>query len=307
MEDLEMRHIQTRLTLRAFAFALIACALLIAAGTPTAGFAEEAKEEKKPEGVQYEATIGVVFTQVNYSDWAEGGDDALAYATLFAGRVFEDRARDKWNVDGAVGFGQSKIGGQGTRISVNEVLVEGQYNYKLPKKFSAYGAAGFRSALVTGYDYTVEPKVEKASFNDPGYYTASLGAAYDIKPKPTYFRTRMGLGFKYTTAKEHFEFGYADDPDTPEIDKSKLEEGIESVTELDAAIGENLTYASKLALFSRFQDLDIWDVRWDNTITAQINKYFNTRFEYVLLFDKDVSGRVQQFQMLSFGISYTFL
>ena len=289
------------------AAATAVCLLFVIAATAAPSLAQEEEEEQKPEGVQYEAAVGATFTQANYVDWAEGGEDALSYVLLLLGGVSEDRTHDKWKVAGFVGFGQTKIGSEDIRISANEIAAEGEYNYKLPKKFSAYAAAGFRSALVTGYDYSEEPKIEKASFNDPGYYSLSLGAAYDIKPKPTFFRTRLGLGFKYTTAQTHFEFGYADDPDTPGLDKDKLETGIDSVTELDAQISDNLTYVSKLALFSRFQDLDVWDVRWDNKVKAQINKYLSTQFELVLLFDKDVSGRLQRYNVLSLGITYTFM
>jgi hypothetical protein len=304
-----MRHVPLgsagRLLGRLIKPALAVCVFFFTAGAAGPACAEEAEEE--PQGVQYSAVAGATFTQTNYDDWAEGGEDALSYVLRLKGGVFEDRLRDKWKIDGSLGFGQAKLGKEDTRISANEVIIDGLYNYKLPKKFSAYAAAGFRSALVTGYDYSVTPKIEKASFNDPGYYTLSLGAAYDIKPKPTYFRTRMGLGLKYTTAETHFKFGYADDPDTPEKDKSKLEEGIDSVTELDAEISENLLYVSKLELFARFQALDVWDVLWGNIVTAQINKYVSTQFELVLLFDKDVTGRLQRFQMLSLGITYTFM
>jgi len=275
-------------------------------------------EEETPEGLQAEAVVAATFTQTSYTDWAEGGVDALAYVLAFESALFEEREHDKWRVGGALAFGQSKVGSDEVRISVNEIVLEGRYNYKLPEHWSAYAAAGFRSAIVTGYDYNVavsegdppEEKlvdVEKASFNDPGYYTASFGAQKDFSRKPILFTTRVGAGIKYTTAREHFAFGYADDPDTPETDKEKLETGIDSVTDLDAKISEQLHYVSKLTLFSTFTGLDVWDVRWENTVTAKINKYVNTQFQLILLFDKDVSGKVQRFQMLSIGLAYAIL
>jgi hypothetical protein len=281
--------------------AVTVCALMV----PGAAFAEE--DEAPPEGVQYNAIVGATFTQTNFVDWAEGGDDALAYVLRFTGSVFEDRANDKWKFGGEAGFGQTKIEGEDTRVSVNELVLEALYNYKLPKKWSAYAAGGYRSAIVTGYDYSVEPKLEKASFNDPGYYTASFGAQKDFSQKPYQFTSRAGLGLKYTTAQEYYEFGYADDPDTPEIDKDKLETGIDSVTELNAEFSEDLLLASKLELFSSFDNLDVWDMRWENTLTAKINRYLNTQFQVIFLFDKDVTGRLQRFQMLSIGLSYAIL
>lgn len=280
-----------------------------------AAFAEETKKQE-PEGVQYDAALGATFTQTNYVDWAEGGEDALAYVLNFYGGIFENRTHDKWKIGATLGFGQSKVGGDESRVSVNEMTIDGQYNYKLPKQWSAYAAAGFRSAIVTGYDYNMlvpdsdpprEENIEKASFNDPGYYTASFGAQKDFSQEPILFTTRVGLGIKYTTARTHFDFKYADDPDTPEIDKDKLETGIDSVTDLNAQISENLRYVSRLGLFSTFNGLDVWDVRWENTVTAKINKYVNTQLQLMFLFDKDVTGRVQRFQMLSIGLSYTII
>lgn len=278
------------------------CALL-AVSNAGAAFAEEEKEA--PKGFQYNATVDAVVTQVNYVDWAEGGEDALAYVLTFKSDVGEQRDHDFWKIQGALGFGQTKVGGQDARISVNELTLDGKYNYKLPKRWSAYVAAGFRSVIVKGYDYSEEPKVEKASFNDPGYYTTSLGAEKHFSDKPIKFLTRAGLAFKYTTARTHYEFGYADDPETTGPDKDKFETGIDSVTDLDAKISEDLTYVSRLSLFSTFEKLDVWDVRWENTLTAKINKYVNTQLQLILLFDKDVSGRLQRFQMLSLGLSYT--
>lgn len=272
---------------------------------PAPAFAEEGKEEeKKPEGVQYSATVGATLTQTNFVDWAEGGEDALSYVLNFKGGLSEERTTDNWKIEGALGFGQTKVGDEETKISVNEVKVEGQYNYKLPKQWSVYAAAGFRSAIVTGYDYTEDPKDEKASFNDPGYYTFSLGGKKHFSQEPILFTSRAGLGLKYTTAQENFTFGYADDPNTTELDKDKLETGIDSVTELKAQISENLFCESKLVLFSAFEYLDVWDVLWETAVKAKINKYVSAELYLVFLFDKDVSGRVQRFQMLGIGLSY---
>ncbi len=291
--------------LPALAFLCAAAQLGLGAAAHAQDEEEKAKEEQKTRDVQYTVTAGFNFAQTSFVDWAEGGEDALSYVISLKSALFQERAHDKWKVEGSLGFGQTKVGDEDVKISFNELVVDGKYNYKLPQEWSAYAAAGFRSAIVTGYDYTVEPKLEKASFNDPGYYKLSLGGQKDWSQKPRLFTTRAGLGLKYTTAQDHFEFGYADDPDTPEIDKDKLETGIDSVTELDAKISENLRILSALTLFSTFEELDVWDVRWDTVIAAQINKYVSTQLVLSFLFDKDVSGRLQRFQMLGIGLTYT--
>jgi hypothetical protein len=55
------------------------------------------------------------------------------------------------------------------------------------------------------------------------------------------------------------------------IEKFKLETGLESVIVFKYEFLPNTTYATYLRLFIRFNDIDVWDVRWDNIITAKVN------------------------------------
>lgn len=99
---------------------------------------------------------------------------------------------------------------------------------------------------------------------------------------------------------------YSDDSDTKDkVEKFKLETGIESVTEGNVTVAENMNFNSKLRLFSRFKTLDVWDVRWDNTLTAKINKYFNVNLNILVIYQKDQSLKTQMKQTLQLGITYT--
>ncbi|MEJ2614237.1 MAG: hypothetical protein P8Z35_04720 [Ignavibacteriaceae bacterium] len=51
----------------------------------------------------------------------------------------------------------------------------------------------------------------------------------------------------------------------------KLETGFESVTSFQQTIYDNIIAKSSLRLFTRFENLDVWDVRWDNFIIAKVN------------------------------------
>jgi hypothetical protein len=125
---------------------------------------------------------------------------------------------------------------------------------------------------------------------------------YDQIPN---FRTRLGLGFKQTFADE-FNNRYTDDPDTPgDIESFKNETGIESVTEFEWVFMENMAYKGYLRLFGRFEDISVWDVRWDNTITAKINDYFNVNLNVLLIYDVDKTLRTQVKEALQLGVSYS--
>jgi len=58
-------------------------------------------------------------------------------------------------------------------------------------------------------------------------------------------------------------------------------------------------------LFGRFEDMSVWDVRWDNTVTAKINDYFNVNINVLLIYDVDETLKTQLKEALQLGISYS--
>jgi hypothetical protein len=109
---------------------------------------------------------------------------------------------------------------------------------------------------------------------------------------------------KQTFTKEFTS--YSDDAETlNEIEKFKNETGIESVTEYRWDFFDNMSYYTYLRLFGTFDDLGVWDVRWDNIIAAKVNDYVSVTFNVLLLYDEDESVQRQLKEALQLGISYT--
>ena len=134
-----------------------------------------------------------------------------------------------------------------------------------------YFAVTFRSALTKGYDYSVELDIQIVDFFDPGYLTEAIGFTYD---KIKLLQQDSVSLFQQTFANKFPN--YTDDPETPnEIEKFKFDTGIESVTEVKYEFLPNMNYYSFLRFFTRFNALDVWDVRWDNLVTAKVNDYIN--------------------------------
>jgi len=48
-------------------------------------------------------------------------------------------------------------------------------------------------------------------------------------------------------------------------------------------------------------------VRWDNIVTAKVNKYINVSFQLQMLQDVQVTPRTQMKEMLAIGVSYALL
>jgi hypothetical protein len=58
-------------------------------------------------------------------------------------------------------------------------------------------------------------------------------------------------------------------------------------------------------MFGTFDALDVWDVRWDSSITAKISEIFNVNLNVVVVYDADQTLKTQIKEALQIGITYT--
>jgi hypothetical protein len=265
-------------------------------------FAADETEEKKdtlwiPKGI-----VGLNLSQVSFENWTQGGDNSISFT--FFSNFGIDYIADiwKWRNSLKFSYGRTKTGDEGYKTNDNEIFLESTLNRNVGWLFNPYFGFAARTAVAAGYNYGEIPAVQIVGFLDPFYLTEGIGLMYDQIPN---FTTRLGLGFKQTFA-DKFNSRYTDDPDTPnEIENFKNETGIESVTEFEWVFLENMAYKGYLRLFGRFEDISVWDVRWDNTITAKINDYFNVNINVLLIYDVDETLRTQLKEALQLGISYS--
>ena len=109
------------------------------------------------------------------------------------------------------------------------------------------------------------------------------------------------------TLKETFSstrYGYADDPETDEVETFRIEPGVSFTAELRKGLMENILLASILDVFVNFKGVDAIDVRWENQLTAKVNSFISVNGGLEVWYDKDVSTRRQIRQTLAVGISF---
>jgi Protein of unknown function (DUF3078) len=248
-----------------------------------------------PQGV-----AGLNLSQIAFTNWSQGGDNSISW-TFFSnfGLNFKDTLWN-WKNNLKLAYGRTKLGNADYRTNDNELYFESVLAYSIGWTVDPYFSSSVRTSLAPGYDYTDTAAIKIANFFDPGYVIESLGFTYN---KNKYVSTRLGIALQETFTNNFTQ--YADDPATAEIEKFKLETGIESVTTLQYALQENLLYNSQLNLFTRFKQLDVWDVRWDNTVTAKINNYVNVNLNVLLIYQKSQSPKTQVKEALQLGFTYT--
>ena len=264
-------------------------------------FAQEKDKKKEvPQRTWIPAGVaGLNISQIALSNWTQGGEDALAFVAYgnFGLNYFDK----PWGFVNTLklAVGKTKLGKQDYRTSDNEIFMENLVSYEAGWFAKPYFSNTLRSVILPGYDYTDDGDIQKSAFFDPGYLMQSFGLVYEHSKN---FSTRVGFGMQETFTSKFTN--YSDDLDTPEIENFKFEAGVESVTKALFKLDDNLAYGTELRLFSAFNALDVWDVRWDNTITAQINKYVNVNFNVLAVYDVDQISKTQIKEALQIGLTY---
>ncbi len=239
-------------------------------------------------------------SQIAFQDWTKGGESAFSF-TVGADWVMNYKASN-WTFKNQLKgeWGQSKTGYDIKKITVNNVFNETVYFYDPGWLFVPYVSNLIRTPITDGYDYSEPEKVQIVAFFDPGYVTQSIGFAYD---KSEIIKTRLGLAFEESFANK-FAAQYTDDDETTDLEKFKFETGLESMTDLNLKLDDNVVYKSKLRLFSGFDRMTVWDVAWDNTFTAEVNKWLNVNLSFILIYKASESLRTQMQEALQVGIVY---
>ncbi|MBN2184728.1 MAG: DUF3078 domain-containing protein [Candidatus Krumholzibacteriota bacterium] len=265
-----------------------------------------AQEEsaKEPEyGWQKEMVGGANLTQTSFDNWAQGGENSLAWQFFLNFKFVNDQEKTNWANSGKFGYGSTKTGDEDQRKSIDEIKLESVFTYKLNLHVNPYAAVNGETQFAAGYNYDTEPKTQISAFMDPGYFRESVGLGY--KPNDI-VATRLGAAMKQTITSD-YPVPYADDPDTDGIEKTKNEIGAELVTDVNWKISENSLFTSKLELFSTLEAFNETDLNWDNVFTTKISKYLNVNFNFRIFYDRDISKRRQIYQSVALGLSYSFL
>jgi hypothetical protein len=242
---------------------------------------------------------GLNLNQVALSNWTQGGENAISFTLL--GNFGLNYFSDPWQFKNSlkVAYGRTKLGSDDFRTNDNELYLENFLSRSVGWTVDPFISNTIRTVVGNGYKYD-DSTFQTAAFFDPAYITQSLGFTYN---KLKNFSTRLGIAFQETVT-DQFRY-YSDDMETPdEIESFKFDTGIESVTEIEQVVMENMLLKSILRLFSRFDSFDVWDVRWDNIITAKVNEYVNVNFNVLVIHEISQTRKTQMKEALQLGLTF---
>lgn len=246
--------------------------------------------------------LGANISQMAFSDWTQGGEDAFTFALI--AQLGIDYRNDEWNLANnfKVIYGQTKVGIKKFKTNDNDMYLETVVAKKFGWEVDPYFSNTIRTTPAAGFKYANSAQASDTvvvDFFDPGYLTQSLGFKYS---KIAALKTRLGVASQETFSSKYRTV--TDDPKTAGIESYKFETGIESVTDIDYEFLEKTFYKSQLRFFSRFNRIEVWDVRWDSSIIAQVNKFIAVNFNVLLVYDQVQSTRTQIKEALQLGLAF---
>lgn len=251
-------------------------------------------------------------SQASYHNWTEGGINALAATGIVTGDFVRKSAEWTQTYESRLSVGLVKQGDLNLRKSEDVIRLRATINYVgngFLKKYTPTVSAGIRTQFAPGFNFDKNPfpgddrlpPVQVSNFFSPATITQSAGLEY---ASDWGFKQRLGVGAKETIVLIHkFRELYGLAP----TEAVRFQLGVESYTEVDREVFKNVKFKSSLGLFAAFNQEELPDMLWENVVVMQVNKWLSADFQFVSMFDRDVSDEIQVREALSIGVSLIFI
>ena len=275
---------------------------LLAAALLTIALHAEEKPVTPVYGWSHSLNTQLTLTQTGYTDWAQGGENSLAYAFTLDGKETNDLEKTNWTTAYKFAFGEARLGGKAMRKTDDAIFLESILTYKVGTVINPYASVSFKSQFALGNTYANDGTATPVSrFFDPAFLTQGVGVGYQPINE---VKTRLGLAMREVFTSQFNQ--YADDPATPQIEKSKSDGGFQLGVDVKWNLDDNLLWTSKLDIFDAMRKLDVLIVYWDNTFAAKISKIISVNFCVNIINERAITPRTQIKEALGLAIGYSF-
>lgn len=286
--------------------------LLLVTGTANAQDADPVQDADTLDYPVWTTNLAAKFTasQASFHNWTEGGINALSSTAQIAGDFVRQSPAWKQTYETRLSFGVIKQDREELRKSEDLIRLKAAVNYAgdgFLKQFTPTVTVGLRTQFAPGFNFeknpfqnelsVLPPPIKVSDFFSPATFTQSLGLEYF---SDWGFKQRLGVGAKETVVLiERFRFLYG----LQESEMVRFQLGIEAFTEIDKEIFKNVRFKSALGLFAAFNQDELPDMLWENLMVMKVNSWLSADFEFVSLFDRDISDALQIKESFSVGIA----
>ena len=256
---------------------------------------------------------GLKLTQVSFTNWATGGDNAFAFDLQGTYQADYKHNKHIWQNRIELSYGLNKTKSEITKKTSDKIYLNSNYGYEIYKNLYLSALFNFQSQFTRGYDYGVNPDVYVSQFMAPGYLMTGIGFTwipnkfFTAVLSPAAWRGTFVLNDRLSD-----EGAYGVKPGK----KLLSEFGANLKLEGRYEFLKNMTLYSRLDLYSDYlrkpQNVDI---NWEVQINMVINKWFSTTLTTNMVYDDDVKitlsdgrkvKRVQFKELLGAGLQFNF-
>jgi hypothetical protein len=235
--------------------------------------------------------FGVTVTNVGLSNWAAGGQNTFAIGGLLA--MMANYKFDGITWDNAIesAYGFARVGNDALRKSDDRLIYISKFTRKLKfiVPFGASALLDFRTQFTSGFDYNKrrpdgEPTVISRLFA-PAYLNIATGL--DYKPDDSFALFLSPIGGRGiivtdTALANQGSFG------VEQGKTSKFDMGATMNMFYKTTVMENVTFQTRLNLFSAYHKLSSVVVNWETLTTMSVNKFIKVSFDTQLIYDERV-------------------
>jgi Protein of unknown function (DUF3078) len=225
--------------------------------------------------------------QASLSNWAAGGDDfSLAVNSLLSLYAFHQKGKNSWDNTFDFNVGYVNTTSLGTRKNDDRFDFLSKYGRSISKKWSVGALFNLRSQLFKGYSYAGGTKSLSSTFMAPGYVLLSLGMDYKPNKNLSVFLSPLTARWVIVSDPTLSAKGaYGVTPGK----KSNLEFGAFASVNYLKEINKNVTFKSRLDLFSNYrrkpQNVDLY---MSNILNLKLSKVLAATWGVDFIYDDDV-------------------
>lgn len=275
------------------------------------------KVESKNEGWTQGGLLNIGLTQGMLENWAAGGERmSLAVNGQFNGFLARIKGNTAWENTLDMYYGLNYVESNNFEPRKLDDRIDFSSRYGMQpqswttskskfKRSSYLSALGrFQSQFSAGYNYAKENWALNpiSEFMSPAFFTLALGA--DFRPHDNFTIFLSPLAAKLTTVKARYTLnGTAFGVEQGKT--SRMELGAYLSSRYKAKINENISYNTRLDLYSNYLAKNRiengWlrkdnpaniDVLWDNFFAIKISKFIGAGLGFTMIYDNDQPGKL---------------
>ena len=294
----------------------LAAALAVGPALPAAA-QDEGGADTLRAGDGWRASLVAQFqgNQAAYSNWQEGGVDALAFTASTEGTFDRVVGRFLTSQTVRLAFGLLRQDTLSFRKAVDVVRYSATAETASAQAFRPFLGFALRTQFANGFDYDPSPEdypslevvpgreVRVSAFAAPLILTQSAGVAY--RPGGG-FVARTGLALKETVVSaRELRPVYGNGLDQT----VRTEVGVDLETVYERELVENVRLRSRLTAFQGFGALgsEAPDLLFENGLVLKVNDLLNVSLDTSALYDRDISSDLQLRETVALGVTFDLL